>query len=155
VRLAAYKVKHGDCNVPQGWAEDPRLGKWVNHQRHLKRKLDRGQLSDGTTAEQAARLMALGLAWGVSFTGSVRDSGPGGRRPGMAQDTCAGDIGTSLSTQVSGRRSSVGGWPHIPSSTSDEGKSPAKEDTLETQQQIHSARRQSYVGALSTRTINN
>jgi hypothetical protein len=25
-RLAAYKAEHGDCNVPQRWAEDPQLG---------------------------------------------------------------------------------------------------------------------------------
>ena len=25
-RLAAYKVAHGDCKVPWGWTEDPRLG---------------------------------------------------------------------------------------------------------------------------------
>jgi hypothetical protein len=30
--LVAYKVAHGD-NVPQCWAEDPRLSKWVSEQR--------------------------------------------------------------------------------------------------------------------------
>jgi hypothetical protein len=63
-RLAAYKVVHGDCNVPTRWAEDPRLGGWVNHQRALKQKLDRGEPSKGMTAERAARLTALGFAWG-------------------------------------------------------------------------------------------
>jgi hypothetical protein len=62
-RLAAYKAAHGDCNVPRGWAEDPRLGTWVNKQRALKRKLGRGEPSWGMTAERAARLTALGLAW--------------------------------------------------------------------------------------------
>jgi hypothetical protein len=64
-RLAAYKAAHGDCKVPQGWAEDPRLGKWVNQQRTLKRKLDRGELSEGMTAARAARLTALGLVWNL------------------------------------------------------------------------------------------
>jgi hypothetical protein len=63
-RLAAYKAAHGDCSVPGGWAEDPRLANWVNTQRKLKRKLDRGEPgSMGMTAERAARLTALGLVW--------------------------------------------------------------------------------------------
>ena len=62
-RLAAYKVEHGDCSVPKGWAEDLRLGRWVDTQRQRKRKLDRGEPSDGMTVERAARLMALGFAW--------------------------------------------------------------------------------------------
>ena len=61
MRLEAYKAVHGDCNVPRRWAEDPRLGKWVDHQRGRKRKLDRGEPSKGMTAERAARLTALGF----------------------------------------------------------------------------------------------
>jgi hypothetical protein len=63
VQLAAYKAAHGDCNVTRGWAEDPRLGRWVMTQRRGKRKLDRGESSDGMTAERAARLTSLGFAW--------------------------------------------------------------------------------------------
>ena len=62
-RLAAYKEAHGDCSVPQRWAEDPQLGKWVSDQRARKRKLDRGDPSPGMTAERAAKLEALGFAW--------------------------------------------------------------------------------------------
>ena len=62
-RLAAYKAAHGDCNVSQGWAEDPRLGHWVSMQRTRKRKLDRGEPSNGMTAARAAKLTTLGLAW--------------------------------------------------------------------------------------------
>jgi hypothetical protein len=62
-RLAAYKAARGDCNVPQGWAEDPRLGTWVKTQRRGKRKLDRGEPREGMTAARAARLTALGLVW--------------------------------------------------------------------------------------------
>jgi hypothetical protein len=62
-RLVAYKAAHGDCNVPTAWAEDPALGRWAGKQRKLKRKLDRGDPSDGMTAARAARLEALGLAW--------------------------------------------------------------------------------------------
>jgi hypothetical protein len=36
--------------VPQGWAEDPRLGKWVSTQRKFKKALDRGEHGKGMTA---------------------------------------------------------------------------------------------------------
>jgi hypothetical protein len=65
-RLAAYKAAHGDCNVPQGWVEEEEesaLGSWVNTQRVLKRKLDRGESSGGMTAERVTQLTALGFAW--------------------------------------------------------------------------------------------
>jgi hypothetical protein len=62
-RLEAYNAVHGDCNVPQGWAEDPGLANWVKKQRMFKRKFDRGEPSEGMTAERAARLTALGFVW--------------------------------------------------------------------------------------------
>ena len=62
-KLKAYKRKHGDCNVPKGWAEDPRFASWVFHQRRSKKKLDRGEPREGMTAERAAKLEALGLVW--------------------------------------------------------------------------------------------
>jgi hypothetical protein len=68
-RLAAYKAAHGDCSVPQGWAEAPRLASWVSNQRHLKRRLDRGEPSQGMAMERAARLTALGLVWDPSLEG--------------------------------------------------------------------------------------
>jgi hypothetical protein len=43
--LAAYKVEHGDCNVPHGWAGDPRLAGRVKNQRQRKRKHYRGEPS--------------------------------------------------------------------------------------------------------------
>jgi hypothetical protein len=66
-RLVAYQAAHGHCNVPRHWAEDPRLARWVGTQRELKRKLDRGEPSEGMTAERAARLTALGLVWRPSM----------------------------------------------------------------------------------------
>jgi hypothetical protein len=62
-RLKAYKRRHGDCNVPRGWAEDPTLGIWVMTQRAGKRKLDRGGPSPKITAARVAKLAALGFAW--------------------------------------------------------------------------------------------
>jgi hypothetical protein len=60
-RLAAYKAAHGDCSVPKGWAEDPRLANWVQNQLAAKLVLDRGERSKGMTAERVARLAALGF----------------------------------------------------------------------------------------------
>jgi hypothetical protein len=68
-RLAAYKAVHGDCSVPQRWAEDLQLGNWVCQQRRVKQKLDRGEPSKGMTAERAARLTALGLVWDPGYKG--------------------------------------------------------------------------------------
>jgi hypothetical protein len=39
----ADKMEHGDCDVPQLWAEDPGLGNWVQRQRSNKPKLDAGK----------------------------------------------------------------------------------------------------------------
>jgi hypothetical protein len=69
-RLATYKAKHGDCHVPRGWAEDPRLAGWISNQRQYKRRLDRGEPSEGMTAERAAQLTAVGLNWDSTHTGS-------------------------------------------------------------------------------------
>jgi hypothetical protein len=63
VRLATYRAAHGDCDVPYLHADDLQLSRWVDKQRTLKRKLDRGEPCDGMTAERAARLTALGFAW--------------------------------------------------------------------------------------------
>ena len=65
-KLKAYKQEHGDCNVQQGWAEDPPLGRWVDRQRQFKKKLDRGEPSKGMTAARAAKLEALGFNWAPS-----------------------------------------------------------------------------------------
>ena len=78
-KLIAYKRKHGDCNVPRGWAEDPSLGSWVNTQRRGKRKLDRGEPSYGMTAARAAKLEALGFAWVMSAAATSKQCSEGQR----------------------------------------------------------------------------
>ena len=57
-RLVAYKDVHGDCNVPQGYEPDPKLGRWVSSQRISKRM---GKLGP----ERTLRLDALGFDWGM------------------------------------------------------------------------------------------
>ncbi|MBT8460602.1 MAG: Helicase associated domain protein [Boseongicola sp.] len=53
-QLVRYKKAHGDCNVPQGWSEDPELGSWVRTQRGKHNKL---------SADRKERLIALGFEW--------------------------------------------------------------------------------------------
>jgi hypothetical protein len=66
-KLKTYKRKHGDCSVPQGWAEDPALGSWVNNQRsRTKKKLDRGDPNMKITAARVAKLDKLGFTWELS-----------------------------------------------------------------------------------------
>jgi hypothetical protein len=67
-KLEAYKRKRGDCNVPWGWAEDPRLGKWISNQRAYKKNMDHGVRNPGMTAARAAKLKALGFVWEGSNT---------------------------------------------------------------------------------------
>ena len=74
-KLAVYKAVHGGCSVPRGWAEDPRLATWVDNQRQLKRRLDRGEVSGGMTAARAAKLEALGFVW-VGSKGKVHRVDP-------------------------------------------------------------------------------
>jgi hypothetical protein len=62
-KLEKYKHKHGGCNVPRGWTEDPGLTSWVNNQvRACKKKPDHAEASKVMTAAWAAKLDALGFA---------------------------------------------------------------------------------------------
>jgi hypothetical protein len=62
-KLKAYKRKHGDCNVPNRWAEDPPLGNWVKNQRQCKKVFELGKTSEEMMAARAAKLGTLGFAW--------------------------------------------------------------------------------------------
>jgi len=55
-RLLEYKLKHGDCLVPQYFKEDLKLGTWVIHQRSRKSALSEDRIE---------RLDAIGFAWRV------------------------------------------------------------------------------------------
>jgi hypothetical protein len=52
--LTAYKEKHGDCDVPQRYTEDRKMGAWVGNQRRYLEKLSSGQRK---------RLDDLGFDW--------------------------------------------------------------------------------------------
>lgn len=55
-QLQAFKASHGDYNVPAKWAENPKLGHWVNHQRGCRK---RGEMD----AERRQRLDEIGFDW--------------------------------------------------------------------------------------------
>ena len=68
VRMTTYRAAHGDCDVPNRYANDRPLGTWVAVQR-TRKKLDCGEPCEGMTLERAARLAALGLVWDRSNGG--------------------------------------------------------------------------------------
>jgi hypothetical protein len=59
--LKRYKDEHGDCNVPDKWSKNRKLGSWVGTQRSFSKK---GRLSP----ERKARLDALGFIWDLRPT---------------------------------------------------------------------------------------
>lgn len=57
--LKEYKLRHGDCNVPHPWHENPKLKWWVNNQRSARKA--------GTLDEEKIRqLEAIGFQWEVT-----------------------------------------------------------------------------------------
>jgi len=54
--LVAHRAKHGDCNVPAYWSENPRLASWVQRQRTSRR------LST-LTQDRLKRLDKIGFVW--------------------------------------------------------------------------------------------
>jgi hypothetical protein len=75
----AYKRAHGDCNVPQRWATDQRLGNWVNEQRNYKKALDRGEPKPIITAARVAKLDGLGFAWEMTAAAISKQISKGNR----------------------------------------------------------------------------
>ena len=60
-RLEAYRDAHGgDCNVPQTWEDDPRLGIWVYHQKVQLRKYKADPATSRLSVERVASLWQMG-----------------------------------------------------------------------------------------------
>ena len=57
-QLVAYKEEHGDCLVPQKWAGNPALGKWVDSQRQAYKQ---GRLKE----DRIEMLEDVGFTWSV------------------------------------------------------------------------------------------
>jgi hypothetical protein len=60
--LNEYKQIHGDCIVPRGYAENPRLASWVAEQRKQYKLMQDGKQSS-ITPERVLMLKELGFAW--------------------------------------------------------------------------------------------
>ncbi|MCX6906913.1 MAG: Helicase associated domain protein [Verrucomicrobia bacterium] len=58
-KLKAFKERFGHCNVPVQYSDCPQLGKWVCHQRQLKKQ-------DGLSQERMAKLEEISFNWGTS-----------------------------------------------------------------------------------------
>jgi hypothetical protein len=54
--LVQYRERHGDCNVPGSWPENPKLAKWV-------KGLRSGHKQGALAADRRAELDALGFQW--------------------------------------------------------------------------------------------
>jgi len=63
-RLVKYKLKHGDCLVPNRYKGDSSLGAWVSTQRRQYKILTTGSYeSTPMTPDRAQRLESLGFVW--------------------------------------------------------------------------------------------
>ena len=123
VRLAAYKAVHGDCGVPASWAEDPSLGNWVKNQRTNKRRLDRGEASNGMTTARAARRRASRRpsrsrrALATRATTRARSATRSGTRaPAPSLATAAAGAATRPTAAARQRARGGGGSYYVPAS---------------------------------------
>jgi superfamily II DNA or RNA helicase len=66
--VAAFKAKHGHCEMPMNMPDNPKLGRFVNNMRTQRNS---GRLS----ADRIAKLDALGFAWGSSSREEVAGAG--------------------------------------------------------------------------------
>jgi len=60
--LVQYKDWHGDCNVPQRFKDNPKLGSWVFRQRQQYKNLKSGKKSH-MTAQRIDMLKSIGFTW--------------------------------------------------------------------------------------------
>jgi len=61
-QLVAYKLAHGDCNVPKSYA-DKALHSWVRTQREAKKDFDKGKTGCTMTQERVDALNSIGFSW--------------------------------------------------------------------------------------------
>eukprot|EP00586_Coscinodiscus_wailesii_P019545 CAMPEP_0172506182 /NCGR_PEP_ID=MMETSP1066-20121228/192487_1 /TAXON_ID=671091 /ORGANISM="Coscinodiscus wailesii, Strain CCMP2513" /LENGTH=244 /DNA_ID=CAMNT_0013283087 /DNA_START=204 /DNA_END=938 /DNA_ORIENTATION=- len=60
--LRKFKMKHGHCRVPRGFAENPSLGNWVSSQRMHFKKYKEGKKST-ITENRVRALEQIGFQW--------------------------------------------------------------------------------------------
>lgn len=68
--MQTFKVKHGDCNVPRNYPDNPQLGQWISTQRVQFRLLAEGKRT-AMTLDRAQLLESEGFIWGPLLTGRI------------------------------------------------------------------------------------
>ena len=58
--LRDYRIVNGDCKVPYGWKQNPKLGNWVNNQ---KRNYKQKKLKP----DRIEKLEGIGMYWGKNY----------------------------------------------------------------------------------------
>jgi len=61
--LCEFKRENGHTNVPEKYAPNKSLGKWVSNQRHRRKLLDAGKKAKGMTRTRVEKLDAVGFEW--------------------------------------------------------------------------------------------
>eukprot|EP00814_Leptocylindrus_danicus_P003899 CAMPEP_0116023594 /NCGR_PEP_ID=MMETSP0321-20121206/11708_1 /TAXON_ID=163516 /ORGANISM="Leptocylindrus danicus var. danicus, Strain B650" /LENGTH=480 /DNA_ID=CAMNT_0003494951 /DNA_START=197 /DNA_END=1636 /DNA_ORIENTATION=+ len=61
-QLIEYKEKHGDCRVPLNYKVNPKLGRWVQHQRGQYQNKKKGKTRQ-ITDERIYKLEEIGFVW--------------------------------------------------------------------------------------------
>jgi len=64
-KLEEYKRKHGNCLVPQNFLQDPKLGRWVDKQRHSYKCRQENRPAP-LTGIQIKQLESIGFVWSVN-----------------------------------------------------------------------------------------
>ena len=65
--------------MPLRWADDQQLGTWVHAQRASKKKMDRGEPSNGMAVARVLKLEAIGFAWELSAAAISEQRSEGNR----------------------------------------------------------------------------
>lgn len=63
-QLKIYKEKYGDCLVPQSFPDQPKLGRWVDKQRHWYKCMNQGKRVS-LTQVQIKEMESIGFVWSV------------------------------------------------------------------------------------------
>ena len=69
--LKAYKTEHGDCIVPRGYVENPKLASWVAEQRKQYKLMKDGKQSS-ISSNRIKLLEGIGFAWNAQEAAWMR-----------------------------------------------------------------------------------
>jgi len=64
-KLKVYKRKYGNCLVPQKFPDDPKLGRWVDKQRHWYKCKNEGRKTS-LSQNQIEQMEKIGFVWSIN-----------------------------------------------------------------------------------------